>query len=127
MKKYIKLLLGTSLALLDQTDRATTHARGRLGDRLDDLRDMALRKCESAAYRVARASRGLRRSGGSGALRNSLRFAAGLGVGVGVALLAAPATGKQTRSALSNRAQRFGNHVRKNFSSGDLMATGTGD
>ena len=122
MKKFMKLLLGTSLFLIDQSDRAKKQARGRLGDQLDDLRDLAQDKYEAAADRVARATKILRKNNQNHALQNTLRFAAGVGVGVGVALLTAPATGEETRNALAERAQQLGGNIRERFTSGDLAA-----
>ena len=127
MKKFMKLLLGTSLILLDQSDRATTHARGRLGDQLDDLRDLAQRKYEAAANRVSRARKALRRREENRAIRNSLGFLVGVGVGVGVAMLTDPAKGEETRSVLTHRVQKIGNDVRRRFSSREFAPTGTGD
>src|SRR5664279_1777 len=118
----MKLLLGTSLFLIDQSDRAKKQARGRLGDQLDDLRDLAQDKYEAAADRVARATKILRKNNQNHALQNTLRFAAGVGVGVGVALLTAPATGEETRNALAERAQQLGGNIRERFASGDLAA-----
>jgi ElaB/YqjD/DUF883 family membrane-anchored ribosome-binding protein len=127
LKKFMKLLLGTSLFLIEQSDRAKSQARGRIGDQLDDLRDMAQQKYEAAADRVARATKALRKNSENHAIQNTLRFAAGVGVGVGVALLTAPASGEDTRTALAERAQKFGGNVRKRFASCNIAATGTGD
>ena len=122
MKKFMKLLLGTSLFLIEQSDRAKSEARGRMGAQLDDLRDLAQQKYEAAADRVARVTKALRKNNENHAIQNTLRFAAGVGVGVGVALLTAPATGEETRAALAERAQKFGGNVRKRFASGNLAA-----
>jgi len=46
-------------------------------------------------------------------------------VGVGVAMLLAPASGKETRNAISNRAHEFGGRVRDKFS-GEKREPGTG-
>jgi hypothetical protein len=127
MKKFAKVLLGTSLFLLEQLDRSTTHARGRIGSRLDDLRDLAQEKYEAGADSVARTAKALRKGHQNHAMRNSLGFAAGVGVGVGVALLTAPATGEETRTALAQRAQEFGSNVRQRFSAGGPAAIVTGD
>jgi hypothetical protein len=127
VKKILKLLLGTSLYLLDQPDRATKHARGRVAGRVDGLRDLAQQKYKVTAGRFARAARAFRGSGEHRAIRNSLRFAAGVGIGVGVALLTAPSTGEQTRTLLAEKAQKLGGNVRRRFSSHDLAATGAGD
>jgi len=122
VKKFMKLLLGTSLFLIDQSDRAKKQARGRLGEQLDDLRDLAQQKYEAAADRVARATKALRKNNQNHAIQKTLRFAAGVGVGVGVALLTAPATGQDTRAALAERAQKIGGNVRKRLASCDLAA-----
>ncbi len=127
VKKILKLLLGTSLYLLDQSDRATKNARGRVAGQVDDLRGLAQQKYNVTAGRFARASKAFRRSDEHHAIRNSLRFAAGVGIGVGVALLSAPSSGEQTRTLLAEKAQKLGGDVRRRFSSHDLAATGAGD
>ena len=60
MNKFLKLLLGTSLYLLDQSDSLTKGARDRAADRFSDLRDVAQEKFETASDRVTRASRAIR-------------------------------------------------------------------
>jgi YtxH-like protein len=127
VKKFAKVLLGTSLFLLEQLDRSATHAQGRIGSRLDDLRDLAQEKYEAGADSVARTTKALRNGHQNHAIRNSLGFVAGVGVGVGVALLTAPATGEETRTAIAERAQRFGNNVQKRFTAGGPAAMVTGD
>jgi hypothetical protein len=111
MKKLLKLLLGTGLFVLEQSDRGT-NMRDRAGRKIDDLRDVAQQKYDEAADRVARASRAIRGEDNQ-ALGNALRLAAGIGVGISVGLLLAPASGKETRTALVEGVQTLRNKVRK--------------
>jgi gas vesicle protein len=122
MNKFLKLLLGTSLYLLEQSDGATQGVRDRAADHLSDLRDAAQEKYETAADRVARASRAIRGED-SHVLSNTLRFVAGLGIGVGVGLILAPASGEETRNVIAGRVHEMGDRMRDKFSSED--ATGT--
>ena len=122
MNKFLKLLLGTSLFLLDQSDDAAKKVRNRAADRLSDLRDVAQEKYETASDRVARASRAIRGEDNH-VLSKILRFVAGVGVGLGVGLILAPASGEETRNVIAGRVHEMGDKVRKQFSSED--ATGT--
>jgi gas vesicle protein len=124
MNKFLKLLLGTSLYLLDQSDSFTKGARDRAADRMSDLRDAAQEKFETASDRVARASRAIRGEDHQ-VFSNVLRFAAGVGVGIGLGLILAPASGEETRSVIAGRVQEMGDRVRNRFSSEDDSATGT--
>ncbi len=124
MSKLLKLLLGTGLYLLDQSDRATKDAREQAMGQMEDLRAAAQRKYEFAANRVSRASRAMRGEDGEG-LRNALLFVSGIGVGVGVGLILAPASGEETRSVIAGRVHDFGDKVRSKFSSEPIPATGT--
>jgi gas vesicle protein len=126
MNKFLKLLLGTSLYLLEQSDNTTKKARDRAAEHLDDLQDVARQKYQTAANRMARASRAIRGED-SEVLFNLLRFAAGVGVGIGVGLILAPASGEVTRSAIAGRVHEMGDKVRRQFSSEAHSATGTGD
>jgi hypothetical protein len=122
MNKFLKLLLGTSLYLLEQSDGATKGVRDRAADRLSDLGDAARETYETASNRVARASRAIRGEDSS-ALNNTLRFVAGIGVGLGIGLILAPASGEETRSVIAGRVHAMGDKVRRQFSTDD--ATGT--
>ena len=126
MKKFLKVALGTSLFILDQSDRARKSVRERVGDQVDDLRDVAQDTFQAAADRVARASKALRKNDDHHAIWTVLRFAAGIGIGVVVGLLVAPANGEETRTKLAEKAQELGANVRQHFASADLRATGTG-
>jgi hypothetical protein len=122
MNKLLKLLLGTGLYVLEQSDHSTKKMRDRAAGELNDLRDAAQEKYEVAVDRVSRASRAIRGED-SPVLGNALRFVAGVGVGVGLGLIFAPASGEETRSVLVNKAQGFGDKVRKQFCSEEAVAT----
>ena len=121
MNKFLKLLLGTSLYLLEQSDGSTKKIRDRAADRFSDLRDVAQEKFETASDRVARATRAIRGED-SHVLNNTLRFLAGVGIGLGVGLILAPASGEETRSVIAGRVHEMSDKVRRQFSE---EATGT--
>lgn len=121
MNKFLKVALRTGLILLDQSDAAAKRVRERVSDQVDDVRgvahdayEAAVAGEESMAYR-------------NRAIWDALRFTAGLGIGVGVALLFAPAKGEDTRSKLAKKAREFGGAAWHPYRSHDLQATGTGD
>jgi gas vesicle protein len=124
VKNLLKMLLGTSLFLLEQSDH-TKSVRDRAATKINDLRDAVQQKYEGAADRVAKASRAIRGEDNH-SLGNTLRLAAaGIGVGIGAGLLLAPASGQQTRRAIARRVQQFGNKVRKQVFSEHARATAT--
>jgi ElaB/YqjD/DUF883 family membrane-anchored ribosome-binding protein len=123
MKKLLKLLLGTGLYVLEQSDSTTKKMRDRAAGELNDLRDAAQEKYEVAVDRVTKASRAIRGED-SAILGNALRFAAGIGVGVGLGLMLAPASGEETRSLLADKVQDLGGKVRRQFSSEEPLAAG---
>jgi hypothetical protein len=116
MNKVLKMLLGTSLFVLEHSDR-TNNMRDRAARKIDDLRDVVQQKYEDAADRVAKASRAIRGEDNH-ALGNALCLAAGVGVG----LLFAPASGQETRSAIAGGVQQFRNKVQKRVFSGRARA-----
>jgi len=124
MNTFLKLLLGTALYVLEQSDKSTRKMRGRAADNLDDLRNLAQDKYETARDRVSRASRALTGED-SQILANVVSLAAGIGIGIGIGLIVAPASGEETRGAIADKVQVFGDKVKKQFSSEDYGATGT--
>jgi gas vesicle protein len=124
MNKFLKLLLGTTLYVLEQSDQSTKKLRNRAADNLDDLRDVAKEKYAMAGDRVSRASQALLGQD-SHVVGNILSLAAGIGIGVGIGLIFAPASGQETRSAIADKVQVVGDRVKKQFSSEDYPATGT--
>src|ERR1700683_988923 len=107
MNKFLKLLLGTTLYVLEQSDQSTRKIRNRAADNIDDLRDMAQEKYATASDRVSRASQSLLGED-SHVLGNVLSLAAGVGIGVGIGLIFAPASGEETRSTIADRVPVFG-------------------
>jgi gas vesicle protein len=126
MNKFLKLLLGTTLYVLEQSDKSTRKVRNRAADNFEDLRDLAQEKYATASDRVSRASNALM-GDDSHVLGNVLSLVAGIGIGVGIGLIVAPASGEETRGAIADRVQVFGDKVKKQFSSEseDYKSTGT--
>ncbi len=124
MNKFLKLLLGTTMYVLEQSDQSTRKIRNRAADNIDDLRDMAQEKYATASDRVSRASQALLGED-SHVVGNLLSLAAGIGIGVGIGLIFAPASGEETRSAIADKVQVVGERVKKQFSTEDYPATGT--
>jgi hypothetical protein len=63
-------------------------------------------------------------------VRNVVSLVAGVGVGIGLAILFAPASGEQVRNSITERVQAVGDRVREGVSSKRKVtrsATGTGD
>ena len=130
--KTAEVAIGTGLYLLNHSDKAKRMVADRLGDQVDDLRDRlgdlrdrASDKYDVAADRVVRAAKVLRGDDKASGAWNIVRFALGLGVGIGVALLFAPAKGDDTRAALANKARELGDNVRQRQGAQTHPATGT--
>ncbi len=114
MNNLIRSILKTAVYFLDQTDRFTSDVRervsegvGRAADRVSDLREQA-----EDLY-----------SGEDHTVRNVLTFVAGVGVGVGVAMLFAPASGEELRNQIGDKVQDISGRVRDRFSG--RSSTGT--
>ena len=108
MNKLLKSVFKTVVYLLDQVDVAAEGVRDRVSDgadrvssRVSDLRDQA-----NDVY-----------TGGDSTFGKILLFTAGVGVGLGAALLLAPASGEETRSQIGDKLQEAGERVRSRFSS----------
>lgn len=114
MNNLIKAILKTAVYFLDESDR---EVRGRVfrgidraADTVSDLRDRAKDLYEEPRH----------------TMRSVLMFAAGVGVGVGTAMLFAPASGEQIREQIGQKVQDIGERVKSRFSSSPSSdATGT--
>ncbi len=116
MNNLIRSILKTAVYFLEQTDRVASDVRDRVSDGVDraagrvaDLRDQAQELYEGPDH----------------TLRNVLTFAAGVGVGVGAAILFAPASGEEIRNSISEKVQDIGGRVASRFSPETKTATGT--
>jgi hypothetical protein len=114
MNNLIRSILKTAVYFLDQTNSfgsdvrdRVSHGIDRAAERVSDLRDQA-----EDLY-----------SGDDHTVRNVLTFAAGVGVGLGAALLFAPASGEEIREQIGDKVQDIGDRVRERFSS--RASTGT--
>jgi gas vesicle protein len=113
MNKLIRSILKTAVYFLDQTDRFTSDVRERVADGVDRAADRVsdLRERAEDLY-----------SGDDHTVRNALTFAAGVGVGIGAALLFAPASGEEIRGQIGDKVHDIRDRVRERFST----HTGTG-
>jgi gas vesicle protein len=117
LKKLLKSILKTATYLLEQSDRVSGETRhrvqegvDRVGDRVAELRDQARDLYGHEDHTI----------------RNIVCFTAGVGVGVGAALLCAPASGEVVRNSIGEKAQAVGSRVRDHFSPKSTpAATGT--
>jgi gas vesicle protein len=114
MNNLIRSILKTAVYFLDQTDRFTGEVRDRVSEGVDRASDRVadLRERAEDLY-----------SGEDHTLRNVVTFAAGVGVGIGAALLFAPASGEEIRGQIGDRVHDIGDRVRERFST--RTSTGT--
>ena len=125
MNDFLKLLLGTGLYLLEQSDVSTGKIRDRAAGNLNDLRDFAQKKYDTATGRLGKASRAIRGDDEGQVVGNILSLAAGIGIGLAAGVIFAPASGEATRSAITDKVRGLGDRVRQQFSSQDFQGTGT--
>ena len=117
MNNLIRSILKTAVYFLDQTNSFTSDVRSRVADGVDRAADRIsdLREQAEDLY-----------SGEDHTVRNVLTFVAGVGVGVGAALLFAPASGAQIRGQISDKVQDIGGRVRSRFSASEAKRSATG-
>ena len=96
--RFLKSLLQTGISLLDQPDRTAEALREELG-------------------------RGFRREDHT--IRYVMVFAAGVGVGFGIGVLTAPASGIESRSAIANKVRKVSDRAKTQISGEGNFATGT--
>lgn len=115
MNNLIKSILKTAVYFLEQSDRFAGDFRDRVADGIDSASDRVSDIRDRARDLYA---------GEDHTVRNLLTFVAGVGVGVGAAMLFAPASGEEIRSQIGEKVQNIGDKVRDRFSS-EPKRTGT--
>jgi hypothetical protein len=120
LKKVLRSVLKTAVDLLEQSERISGNMRDsihdgvdRAGDRASEFRQQAM---DLYGYEEDHT------------VRNVVSLVAGVGVGIGLAILFAPASGEQVRNSITERVQAVGDRVREGVSSKRKVtraATGT--
>jgi gas vesicle protein len=106
-KNWVTSALKTALYLMEVTDQASDHVRDRVSNRFDDVRGKAGDTYDTLSERVSNAARALRGDNGNTA-RNAMLFAGGLGAGLALGVIFAPASGEETRRAIAERFEDLG-------------------
>jgi YtxH-like protein len=101
LNKLARTVLKTGLYVLEQSDKATAEIRERVKDQVEDVTD-----------RTRQAILGQE----DHSVRNIISLAAGVGLGVVVAMLFAPASGEEIRRQVVEKAQSTRARVRERFS-----------
>jgi hypothetical protein len=114
----LNFLLHTGLHLLDSL-------RERLPDDVDDIKERVRDTYGSATHRVSRAADVLRGEEDPQILGKVGALLIGVGIGVCVGLLVAPASGEETRAEITDKVSDFGDKVRQRTRKNPEGATGT--
>jgi hypothetical protein len=100
----LDLLVDAGLYLLDPV-------RERVGEHIDTVSDKARDAYQEASGRVRRASRAITGEDQHG-LSSTAALLLGVGVGVALGILFAPASGEQVRRNIADSARNFGGRIR---------------
>jgi hypothetical protein len=114
--RLLNLLVGTGLYLLDPV-------RDRLADQIDSVSDRAKDVYDTARGRVRKVSRSITGEDRSG-LGSTAALLLGVGVGVALGILFAPASGEQVRRNIADTAREFGGRIRTRVS-GESQESGS--
>ena len=114
-REVLGVLLTTGLYLLD-------NLRERLPDNVNDIKGKARETYETASDRLGRAADALRGKEDSHMLGKVGALLLGVGIGAGVGLLIAPASGAETRADITSKVSAFGEKISDRKPQG---ATGT--
>jgi hypothetical protein len=110
MNQFLRLLFGLGLAFTEPRQRHRIYDR--VTDKLDDVADQASRGYDAVADRVERLYHEARGENDH-LMAGATSFLIGMGVGVGAGLLFAPASGRETREAIAEKARAFRSDVRR--------------
>jgi gas vesicle protein len=113
LNRLLKSLLKTTVYILDQA----ADQDDRAADSVAEIRDQAKSVVDQAASAIQPQQE-------DHTFRNLVSFAAGVGLGVGAAILLAPASGAELRSSISERVKDISDGVRGRASKPEI-ATGT--
>jgi len=101
VNKVLRTLLRAGLYFLEESDRATAGLRDRMRDKVGNITS---RTREAVGMEPDHT------------MRDAMSFIAGVGLGVGIGMLFAPASGQETRELISEKVQKVGTRVRDRFS-----------
>jgi gas vesicle protein len=111
-RNWISSALKTALYLMEVTDQASDNVRDRVSDRFGDVRSRAGDTYDTVSERVSSAARALRGENG-GVARSAMMFAGGLGAGLALGVIFAPASGEETRRAIVERIEDLGTRAER--------------
>jgi gas vesicle protein len=114
VNSLLKSILKTAVYIIDQTDRAASDVRDRVSEHVDRVSDRVSDLADQSRKVVY---------GENNALRNTLFFAAGVGVGLGAGILFAPKPGEELRDSMREKVEDIGDRVRERFSSKTRVRT----
>ena len=117
-ESLLNVLLGTGLYLFD-------NLRERLPDNMDSVKSRVRDTYDTAYQRVSRATDALRGEEDSHVFGKLGALLIGVGIGVSVGLLIAPASGEETRAEITDKVSDFSDKVREHTSKKPQSATGT--
>ncbi len=100
LNKFLKTALKTGLYFLEQSDKATAPIRKRVKDQVEGLTDRTRQAILGPEDHT---------------VRNAVSLAAGIGLGVALGMIFAPASGEETRRFLAEKAQDARAKVRGRF------------
>ena len=99
LTKFVKVALKTGLYLLEQSDKATAEMRERVSNQVEDVIDRTREAISPEGHM----------------LRNVLSLAAGVGVGVAIGMLFAPAKGEELRNSIAGDGPGCGRQISPAF------------